>query len=83
VSKNAKGQGWKERSGRRVAIAGAVGEALYETVIGAGVWRVSMKCWKPSESGCVERVTSTSPSARRYAVDTWRVSWYSVDGGRR
>jgi hypothetical protein len=37
VSKNAKGQGWKERSGRRVAIAGAVGEALYETVIGAGL----------------------------------------------
>jgi hypothetical protein len=51
-----------------------VREALYDTVIGAGLACVD-EVLEMERVDCAENATSIWPIARRYAPDTWRARW--------
>jgi len=73
MKKSAKGKdGRKAARGQRwLRLSSMVREALYDTVIGAGLACVDeWNGWR-----CTESATSIWPIARRCAPDTWRARW--------
>jgi hypothetical protein len=79
----------KSKDGRKAArgqlwlhLPGMVREALYDTVIGAGLACVD-EVLETERGRYAESATSICPIARRCERDTWRARWSWVDGGSR
>src|SRR5216683_6654260 len=80
----------KRKGGRKAAgvgqlwlrLPGLIREALYETVIGAGLACVD-EVLEAERVMLSANATSIWPIARRCARDTWRVRWCWADGGSR